>query len=92
MWESRLIVQSYEVQKTILTGAAFKYIPSTYLICENDNSALKRYQEFFAARAESKVESCSAGHSAMFTQTNFLANSIREAIQRAVREKIYRYS
>ena len=38
LWASRLILQSYRVQTTKLTRAAWLYVPSTYLICENDQA------------------------------------------------------
>jgi len=84
LWESRLILQSYNVQKTKLTRAAYQYIPSTYLICEKDQAAPTQYQEMFATSAGAIVERCSSGHSAMLSQTNFLADNIAGVVERAV--------
>ncbi|EPE35860.1 alpha/beta-Hydrolase [Glarea lozoyensis ATCC 20868] len=84
LWESRLIPQSYAVQKTELTRGAYKYIPSTYLICENDKAAPTQYQEMFAASAGAHIERCNAGHSAMLSQTKMLADKISDAVETAI--------
>jgi hypothetical protein len=34
-----MIAQSYAVQKTEIACAAYKCVPSTYLLCENDKAA-----------------------------------------------------
>jgi len=87
LWESRLIPQSYKVQTTKLTRAAYTYIPSTYLICENDQAAPTQYQEMFAGTANAAVERCSSGHSAMLSQTDMLADKIAAAVERAVNKE-----
>ncbi|CAG8949919.1 hypothetical protein HYFRA_00004249 [Hymenoscyphus fraxineus] len=87
LWESRLILQSYNVQKTELTRGAYKYIPSTYLVCENDQAAPTQYQEMFASSAGAQVERCSAGHSAMLSQTEMLANKISAAVEMAMEKE-----
>ena len=84
LWASRLIPQSYQVQTTKLTRAAWRYVPSTYLICENDHAAPVQYQESFAASAKALVERCSAGHSPHLSQTVLLVRKIHEAVQKAV--------
>ncbi|RDL38039.1 Uncharacterized protein BP5553_05472 [Venustampulla echinocandica] len=87
LWESRLIVQSYNVQLTKLTRAAYQYISSTYLICENDQAAPLQFQEMFAATAKAHVERCSAGHSAMLSQPAMLISKLMAAINVALSEK-----
>ncbi|KAH8595906.1 catalytic protein [Bisporella sp. PMI_857] len=87
LWESRLILQSYNVQKTKLTRAAYKYVSSTYLICENDQAAPAKYQEMFAASAGAQVERCKAGHSPMLSQTDLLADRISAAVERAINKE-----
>lgn len=84
MWASRLIAQSYQVQTTKLTHAAWRYIPSTYLICENDQAAPPEYQETFAANIKAQVERCSSGHSPHLSQPETLVRKIHEASQKAV--------
>ncbi|THV52161.1 hypothetical protein BGAL_0087g00210 [Botrytis galanthina] len=85
-WESQLILQSYNVQKTKLTRAAYTYLPSTYLICENDQAAPSAYQEMFATTAGAQVDRCNAGHSAMLSQTALLAEKISIAAELAIQE------
>ncbi|PYH86717.1 hypothetical protein BO82DRAFT_388354 [Aspergillus uvarum CBS 121591] len=36
LWESRRVPQSYAMQTTCSTRAAYEYFPSTYLVCEGD--------------------------------------------------------
>ena len=76
LWESRLIPQSYAVQATVVTRAAYDYIPSTYLVCENDAAAPARFQEMFAAMVKAQVRRCSAGHSPMLSQTSMLVDEV----------------
>jgi hypothetical protein len=84
LWESKMIPQSYAVQRTKMTHAAYKYIPSTYLICDNDQAAPPQYQELFARIANSKVERCSAGHSPMLSQTEMLVGKIVDMAEKSV--------
>ena len=84
LWASRLIAQSHLVQTTQITRAAWRYIPSTYLICKNDQVAPVQYQEMFAATAKAVVESCGASHSPMLSQPDFLADRIVNAFERAI--------
>ncbi|KAL8749637.1 MAG: hypothetical protein Q9184_006729, partial [Pyrenodesmia sp. 2 TL-2023] len=84
LWESRLVAQSYKVQETQLTRAAWKYIPSTYLITENDQAVPPQYQEAFAKQAGATVERCSSGHSPQLSQPEMLVQKITEASMRAM--------
>lgn len=84
LWASRLIAQSYQVQNTKITRAAWRYIPSTYLICEKDQAAPPKYQEMFAASAKAQVKRCSSGHSPHLSQPEMLVQNIQEASQKAV--------
>ncbi|CAD6591815.1 MAG: hypothetical protein ASARMPREDX12_005423 [Alectoria sarmentosa] len=86
LWASMLIAQSYRVQTTKLTRAAWRYIPSTYLICENDHAVPPQYQEVLAASAEARVERCSSGHSPHLSQPEMLVQKIHEASLKAVAE------
>ncbi|KAI9037129.1 alpha/beta hydrolase [Aspergillus affinis] len=77
LWESRLIPQSYAVQTTAVTRAACEYIPSTYLVCENDAAVPAQFQEMFAGMAKAQeIQRCSAGHSPMLSQTRMLVDRI----------------
>jgi len=86
-WESQLIPQPHAVQTTILTRASYRYIPSTYLVCENDQAAPPQFQEMFAASAKAHVEKCSSGHSPMLSQPVQLVDKIVGAVEKAVEEK-----
>ena len=85
-WGSRLIAQSYDVQETEITNTAYKYVPSTYLICENDKAALPQYQQMFAEQSGSEVLRCEAGHSPMLSHHEMLVKSIIDAVKVAVAE------
>lgn len=85
LWESRLIPQSYKVQTTPLTRAAYEYIPSTYLITENDRALPVQFQEMFAASIKAQVVRCSAGHSPMLSQPAVLVEKITAAVEGALR-------
>ncbi|KAL1988106.1 hypothetical protein VTN96DRAFT_1137 [Rasamsonia emersonii] len=85
LWESRLIPQSYKVQTTPLTRAAYEYIPSTYLITENDRAVPVRFQEMFAATIKAQVVRCSSGHSPMLSQPAVLVEKITAAVEGALR-------
>ncbi|GAD96271.1 hypothetical protein ANI_1_2066104 [Paecilomyces variotii No. 5] len=76
LWESRLIPQSYKVQETPLSHAAYNYIPSTYLICENDHAAPSNFQEMFAQTANAEIDRCDASHSPMLSQPAMLVEKI----------------
>ncbi|MCJ1310146.1 hypothetical protein MMC25_003807 [Agyrium rufum] len=83
-WVSRMIDQSHAVQNTEVTRASYQYIPSTYLVCENDQACPAQFQEMFAAQAKSEVQRCSTGHSAMLSQPEMLADRIVAAIEKAI--------
>jgi len=87
LWEERMVAQSYAVQETKLTRAAYTYIPCTYLVCENDQAAPVVYQERFAEMAGATVVRCGAGHSPMLSQVDVLVRRIGEAVERAVEEE-----
>lgn len=86
LWAKRLIPQSYRVQTTNLTRAAWRYVPSTYLVCENDHAVPPQYQEVFASSAKARVEMCSSGHSPHLSQPDMLVQKIHEAAQKAIGE------
>lgn len=81
-----MIPQSHAVQKTELRCAGWKYVKSTYLVCENDKAAPKEYQTMFAKQAGSRVVRCGSGHSPMLSQCDMLVGRIVEAVDNAVGE------
>jgi hypothetical protein len=62
-----------------LTSAAWKLIPSTYVICENDNAIPAGTQHLIAQRADD-VQILSASHSPFLSQPVTLANLIRDSL------------
>jgi hypothetical protein len=54
-WESKTTDQSYAVQTTQLTREAYRYVASTYVVCENDQGPPPQHQEMFGQTANSKV-------------------------------------
>ena len=74
------------MQTTKITRAAWRYIPSTYLVTENDQAVPTQYQEAFAAGAKSEIGRINTGHSPMLSQPEMLAGKIHEATQKAVAE------
>ncbi|PWY88673.1 alpha/beta-hydrolase [Aspergillus sclerotioniger CBS 115572] len=83
LWESRLIPQSYLVQTTPTTRAAYEYIPSTYLICVGDQAAPAAFQERFAQLARAEIDRCTAGHSPMLSQPDMLVEKIAAVVDKA---------
>ncbi|EMC95671.1 hypothetical protein BAUCODRAFT_71724 [Baudoinia panamericana UAMH 10762] len=68
------------------TFAGWKHYASTYLLCENDQALLPRFQEMFLCQPGAKfnVERCDAGHSPFMSRPDFTA----EVVRRACGEKI----
>ncbi|KAI4260043.1 MAG: hypothetical protein L6R42_004244 [Xanthoria sp. 1 TBL-2021] len=83
LWASRIFPSSQAVQTTKTTRAAWRYIPSTYLVCENDQAVPPRFQETFAATIQARVERCTTEHSPMLSQPEMLARKIHEAAIKA---------
>jgi pimeloyl-ACP methyl ester carboxylesterase len=85
-WEARLIPQSHAVEKSEIAVTAFKHIPSTYIICENDKAVPTQYQEMFAGATGAKVIKLAAGHMPMLSQPDTLVEKVVEAVEEAGRE------
>lgn len=73
---SRLGYQSYASMRQELTEAAWKTIPSTYVICEADNAIPVVAQELMAQRADA-VHRLKASHSPYLSQPAAVARLIR---------------
>jgi len=86
-WTSRLLPQSLGVYWSRTTHAAWRYIPTTYVLCGNDQSITLPYAEMILSAAQSSrpnmidsVERCdTAGHSVMLSHTEWTANMLRRA-------------
>jgi pimeloyl-ACP methyl ester carboxylesterase len=69
--------------KSTLTYAAWRHIPSTYLICEADKALPPAAQEQIVARSAGAItaERCSAGHSPFLSQPDVVAKVIQKMAQ-----------
>ncbi|KAI4600106.1 hypothetical protein KJ359_001208 [Pestalotiopsis sp. 9143b] len=83
-WESKIIDQSYAVQEYKMTNEAYRFVPSTYVVCENDRGPPPQYQEMFGATAGSKILKMSSGHSPMLSHTVQLAQMIDSAAKSSI--------
>ncbi|CAJ2501572.1 Uu.00g044250.m01.CDS01 [Anthostomella pinea] len=83
-WASKTSEQSHAVQSTKISNEAFRYVPSTYVVCENDRGPPPQFQEMFGKTAGSNVLRLSSGHSPMLSHTAELAQMIDQAARSAV--------
>ncbi|HEV8623041.1 MAG TPA: alpha/beta fold hydrolase [Acidimicrobiia bacterium] len=63
-----------------LRGAAWRDIPSTYVVCEQDNAIPAFAQEAMAQRAGT-VQRLSSGHSPFLSQPDELAKIVRQTVE-----------
>jgi pimeloyl-ACP methyl ester carboxylesterase len=73
---SELGFQSYASKQQRLTETAWETIPSTYVICEDDNAIPVAAQELIAQRADD-VQRLSASHSPFLSQPAALARLVK---------------
>ena len=79
-WVSRLRPQSVGAFRSKTSYAAWRYIPSTYLICEKDNAVVLAMQEVFAKRCMADtVERCDSSHSPFLSRPEYVVDVIRRA-------------
>ena len=69
-----------------VTYTAYLEIPSTYIICENDNALPLAAQETMIAQGEGAfdVERCKEGHSPFISNPGFIVDCIRRAAGESV--------
>jgi pimeloyl-ACP methyl ester carboxylesterase len=79
----RLQTTSYSVVKEQLTAAAWRNIPSTYVICEEDQAIPPAVQEQMAKRA-TNIRRLPSGHSPMLSQPAEVAHIIADAAMQVV--------
>jgi pimeloyl-ACP methyl ester carboxylesterase len=80
VWESRLIPQSQAVQSSMIEATAYKYIPSTYVVCTNDKAVPPQYQEMFARAVGASVVKIDAGHMPMLSQPDVLLEKVKKTL------------
>jgi hypothetical protein len=86
-WSSQLLPQSLGIFWSRTTYAAWRWIPSTYVLCGNDQAMPLPYAKIVlnAARTSmpnmiDRVEKCEiAGHFVMLSQPEWTANMLRRA-------------
>ncbi|KAI1745809.1 catalytic protein [Xylaria scruposa] len=83
-WESKTVDQSYAVQTTAMTNEGFRFVPSTYVVCENDRGPPPQFQEMFGKTAGSEIIKLNCGHSPMLSHTEKLVEMIDLAVQSSV--------
>ncbi|KAF7591450.1 hypothetical protein BBP40_001553 [Aspergillus hancockii] len=69
-----------------VTYTAYRAIPSTYIVCENDRALPVSYQERMIAQGEGAfhVERCQEGHSPFLSNPGFVVECIRRAAGESV--------
>ncbi|OBL02343.1 hypothetical protein A5646_18500 [Mycobacterium sp. 1245499.0] len=75
--ESRLLPSTFSAFTDPVTAAAWRYVPSTYVVCERDQSGPRSWQETMARRAD-RIERLSAGHSPMLSQPGALVDIVEK--------------
>lgn len=78
-WAGRVIPQSSAVKSTAMKRCAYKYVPSTYVVCNGDKAVPPQVQELFAKQAGAEVKWIEAGHSAFLSKPGEVLALIEEA-------------
>lgn len=78
-WAGRTIPQSNKVKETLMERCAYTYVPSTYVVCTDDQAVPPQVQEMFAQMAGATIKRLETGHSAMLTKPEELLSLIEEA-------------
>jgi pimeloyl-ACP methyl ester carboxylesterase len=82
---AQLRPQGYASFTEPLAAAAWKTVPSTYVVCDNDNAIPVFAQEAMSQRS-SRVERLSAGHSPFLSRPDELVRILLESRTAAVRD------
>lgn len=79
-WTSLLKPHPAVAQTTALTNEAYRYVSTSYLLCENDQALPIFVQEEFVKNAgvELQIEKCASGHSPFLS----MPESVVEIIER----------
>lgn len=82
-WTAKLIPHTQKVFDYSYSDAAWKYIPSIFLITERDKAIPVNFQEMSAQLMSAKMIRLNMGHGAHLAQTKELANAISNALDNA---------
>ncbi|KAJ4361098.1 uncharacterized protein N0V89_001667, partial [Didymosphaeria variabile] len=77
-WAARVISQSAAVMDTQMEICAWKYVPSTYVVCTKDEAVRPAVQEMFAGLAGSAVMRVVGGHSAFLSKAEEVVGLVGE--------------
>ncbi|KAI0482261.1 catalytic protein [Xylariaceae sp. FL0804] len=75
-WASKTVDQSYAAQTTEMANEAFRFVASTYVVCENDRVSSPEAQEMFGKAAGADILRLDSGHSPMLSHTAELVGMI----------------
>lgn len=86
-WVSQVKPHCASAQLTPLTRAAYRYIPSWYLLCENDQAIHLDVQEMMikGSGVDIRTESCSAGHSPFLSQPEVVVELLKKVAAEGVK-------
>lgn len=87
LWASKLLHQSLNIYTSTTSYAAWRYIPSTFVIGSNDKSSFTPELANFVIDTAKKleptafdvVERCDGGHCLMISHAEWLADVLRRA-------------
>ena len=85
-WLEKLQCQPSEGWDGVVSYGGGKDVPSTYLMCEGDAVLPPAMQRDMAARAGSTVETCKAGHMAILSDLEAVADVVKRAVEVAEKE------
>jgi homoserine acetyltransferase len=65
-----------------LTYAAWRHVPATYILCEEDRALKPDKQELLIQLSEGRfdVVRCTAGHSPFLSQPEWLGKAVRKIV------------
>ncbi|KAH9904455.1 catalytic protein [Xylariomycetidae sp. FL2044] len=87
-WESKILYQSPAVKTSKMTNEAFRFVPSTYVVCEKDRGHPPDFQTSFGNLAGSEILRIDSGHSPMLSHTTELCHMIDKVARSAVAETV----
>ena len=76
-WMDNLQIQPGRAYNKRVEYAAWRQVPSTYLICENDRCVAPPIQEYMASQIRGDVERCAATHMVMLTMPEVVVDLVR---------------
>ncbi|KAK7908769.1 hypothetical protein PG985_016072 [Apiospora marii] len=83
-WAARVVDQAHGVEETTLTRAAYRYIASTYVVCEKDQAVPPQVQEMFGSNAGATLLRLDSAHSPMLSKTDELVGLVSEVACQAM--------